>query len=163
MWYVLYTKPKAEIKVADALEKMNVEVYCPTVSEIRQWTDRKKKVTIPLFRSYVFVRLREKDRHKVFEVSGVVRYLYWLGKPALVRDAEIETIQKWLNGDELEEVKVCHLAPGDRVNIKSGVFKDEEAIVKEVGTKRIKLILLSLGCTVYAKTRQILEPTHSSE
>ena len=160
MWYVLYTKPKAELKVAETLKQIQVEVYCPTITEVRQWTDRKKKVTVPLFRSYVFVRLKEMDRYKVFEVPGVVKYLYWLGRPALVRDAEIEIIEKWLNGDELEEVSVSHLSPGDRVIISSGAFKDEEAVVQEVGTKRIKLILLSLGCTVSAMTREVLQPAN---
>ena len=156
MWYVLYTRPKSEIKVAESLQKVAVQVYCPTITEVRQWSDRKKKVTVPLFRSYVFVKLKEKERYKVFDVPGVVRYLYWLGKPAIVRDAEIEIIQQWLGGEELEEVSISHLSPGDKVIIGSGAFKDEEAIVKEVGTRRTKLILLGLGCTVNAKTRDVL-------
>lgn len=157
MWYVLYTKPRAEKKVADFLDNMNLEVFCPMVTEVRQWSDRKKKVTVPLFTSYVFIKIKERERSKVFEVPGVVKYLYWLGRPAVVRDVEIETIQKWLQGDELEEVSVSHISPGDKVVICSGAFKNEEAIVKEVGPKRIKLILLSLGCTVNAKTRDVLQ------
>ena len=158
MWYVLYTRPNAEIKIAETLKLIGIEVYCPTVIEVRQWTDRKKKVTVPLFRSYVFVRLREKDRHKVFEVPGIIKYLYWLGRPALVRDAEIEVIEKWLKGDKLEGLTVTGLSPGDRVTIASGAFKNEEAIVKEIGSRRMKLILLSLGCTVNAKMRDVIQP-----
>lgn len=156
MWYVIYTRPKAEKRVADTLEKINIEVYCPMTSEIRQWSDRKKKITAPLFRSYVFVRLKEKDRHKVFDVPGVVRYLYWLGKPALVRDVEIETIQDWLNEDKLEGVEVHHLTPGDKVRIPAGAFKDEEAIIQEVGSKRVRLVLVKLGCIVSARTKDLV-------
>lgn len=156
MWYVLYTKPRAEKRVADFLSNINLEVFCPMVTEVRQWSDRKKKVRVPLFTSYVFINIKERERYKVFDVPGVVKYLYWLGKPAVVRDVEIQTIQQWLEGDELEEVSVSHLSPGDKVIISSGAFKNEEAIVKEVGSRRIKLILLSLGCTVNAKTRDVL-------
>jgi transcription antitermination factor NusG len=157
MWYVLYTKPKAEKRVADFLSNMNLEVFCPTVIEVRQWSDRKKKVKIPLFNSYVFINIKERERYKVFDVPGVVKYLFWLGKPAVVRDVEIETIRQWLEGDELEEVSVGDLSPGDKVIINSGAFKDQEAIVKEVGSRRMKLILLSLGCTVNAKIRDVVQ------
>ncbi|MDT0651627.1 UpxY family transcription antiterminator, partial [Autumnicola edwardsiae] len=90
-WYVLYTKPKWELKVYENLQKKDIKAYCPTVTEVKQWSDRKKKITAPLFRSYIFVYLAEKERSEVFEVPGVVRYLYWLGKPAIVRDVEIQT------------------------------------------------------------------------
>lgn len=156
MWYVLYTRPKAESRVAETLEKIDIEVYCPMMTEVRQWSDRKKKVTVPLFTSYVFIRLQEKDRHKVFEVPGVVKYLYWLGKPALVRDAEIDIIKDWLGNGAVEDVLLENVSPGDRVVIKSGAFKDQEAIIKKVGPTRIRLVLVDMGCTVTAKTRDVL-------
>lgn len=157
MWHVIYTKPKAESRVAETLRKINVEVYCPMVTEVRQWSDRKKKLSVPLFRSYVFIRITEKERHKVFDVPGVVRYLYWLGKPALVRDAEIDTIKDWLRGGGVEDVLIENLSPGDRIIIKSGALKDQEAIIKKVGSKRIRLVLVDLGCAVTAKTRDVLQ------
>ena len=159
MWYVLYTKPKAEKKVADSLQKMDLHVYCPLVTEIRQWSDRKKKVKVPLFTSYVFVNLKEGERGKVFDVPGIVRYLYWLGKPAVVRDVEIKLIQDWLSGKEVEQIAVEHLSPGDKVYIRSGAFKDETAIIKEVGARRVRLILPELGCTVNILTRDLISNT----
>ena len=157
MWYVLYTRPKAEKRVADTLEKIDVEVYCPMITVVRQWSDRKKKIKIPLFTSYVFVSLKEKERHKVFEVPGVVKYLYWLGKPAIVKDAEIKIIKDWLNGGKVGDVMIENLSPGDKVIIKSGAFKDQEAIIKEVNNNRMRLILVDLGCTVTAKTSEVLQ------
>lgn len=157
MWHVIYTKPKAESRVAETLRKINVEVYCPMVTEVRQWSDRKKKLSVPLFRSYVFIRITEKERHKVFDVPGVVKYLYWLGKPALARDSEIDTIKNWLCGGKVEDVVIENLTPGERVVIKSGAFKDQEAIIKKVGPSRIRLVLVDLGCTVTANTRDVLQ------
>ena len=157
MWHVIYTRPKAENKVAETLRKINFEVYCPMITEVRQWSDRKKKITVPLFRSYIFIRVLEKERHRVFDVPGVVRYLYWLGKPALVRDSEIETIKDWMSGGKVEDVMIENLLPGDRVVIKSGALKDREAIIKKVGPKRIRLLLVDLGCSVTAKTKDVLQ------
>src|SRR5690606_27244913 len=94
-WYVIYTKPRAEAKVAESLKKLGITVYCPMITEVHRWSDRKKKVSLPLFKSYVFVQLLPKDRNQVFAVPGVVNYLFWLGKPAQVREQEIQTIKKW--------------------------------------------------------------------
>ncbi|MFZ0488743.1 MAG: UpxY family transcription antiterminator [Salegentibacter sp.] len=155
-WYVLYTKPRTELKVAARLQEMKLEVFCPSITELRQWSDRKKKVTSPLFKSYVFVNLKEQERNLVFDVPGVVRYLFWLGKPATVRDKEIETIRKWIEDDEVEDLQIDHLTPGDKLTINSGTFKEQQAIIKEIGNKRMKLLLPSLGCTVNARIKDII-------
>ncbi|WP_324721866.1 UpxY family transcription antiterminator [Salinimicrobium sp. HB62] len=156
-WYALYTKPRWERKVAKELEEQGIEAYCPQITEVRQWSDRKKKVTTPLFKSYVFVHLEDKDRAKVFETPGVVQYLFWLGKPAIVRDEEIKTIKAWLEDERVENVEVSHLSPGDRLIISNGSFKDKEAIVQEIGNKRLKLILQSLGLVVNVRGSDVLE------
>ena len=95
-WYALYTQPRQEKKVVTRLEQLAIEVYCPLLIQVRQWSDRKKKVEVPLLPSYVFVMIAPHERDKVFQVSGVVRYLYWLGQPAIIRDEEIVIMQKWL-------------------------------------------------------------------
>lgn len=157
-WYVIYTKPKSEIKTAERLEKMGVDVFCPVQEEIRQWSDRKKKFTVPLFKSYLFVQLEEKDRAKVFDVPGVNNYLFWLGKPAIVRDNEIKLIKNWLEDDLIDEVKVSNLKPGDHLTIKNGAFKDREATVQEVGKRKCKLILKNLGVVLEAKINEACMP-----
>lgn len=154
-WYVLYTKPRWEKKTATELERNGIEVYCPMITTVRQWSDRKKKVTSPLFTSYIFVRLKEKDRNLVFSAPGVVRYLFWLGKPAIVRDEEIETIERWLNNDQYEDVQVRSFQPGERVEIQSGPMKGQKGVVKEVGKKEIRLVLESLGYVVTTKLREV--------
>lgn len=155
-WYVLYTKPRSEQKVNKALTDMGVETYCPLVTEVRQWSDRKKKIKTPLFKSYVFVNIEEKERGCVFDVPGVVSYLFWLGRPAIVREQEIEAIRLWMEEDAVDEILVGDLSPGDKLTISGGAFKDQKAIIKEVGKKRMRLILPNLGCTVSARIREVV-------
>ncbi|OEY72374.1 transcription termination/antitermination protein NusG [Salegentibacter salarius] len=155
-WYVLYTKPRTEKRVAESLEQMGVKVYCPLITEIKQWKDRRKKLKTPLFKSYVFIKLEEKNRNRVFDVPGVVRYLFWLGKPAIVRNEEIEVIQEWLDGEKVDDAKVEHLNEGDKISIKNGLFKDQEAIIREVGKRKMRLILPKLGCTVEVLTKEVV-------
>lgn len=155
-WYALYTKPRWELKTAKNLKEAGIETFCPTVTEVRQWSDRKKKITTPLFQSYVFVRLPEKDRSRVFDVPGVVQYVFWLGKPAIIRDEEIAAIREWLEDDSLEEIEVSHLEPGDRITVNSGSFKGKEAHIAKVGKKRLRLILKGLGVVVNIKTAQVI-------
>jgi transcriptional antiterminator RfaH len=146
-WYAVYTRPKNEKKVTEQLVKLGIEVYCPLVTQVKQWSDRKKKVETPLISSYVFVNLEEKDRDKVFEAFGVVRYLYWLGKPAIIRDEEI-----YLLKDSLKEVistfEISEIKPGDVLNISRGPFQGKEGVVKAVEKNKIQLILKELGVLI---------------
>ena len=155
-WYVLYVKPKQEKKVAQNLKNIGVEVFCPMITEIRQWSDRKKKVELPLFKSYVFVRIPHTDRQMVFDVPGIVRYLFWLGKPAVVRDEEIETIRQWLQDDRIDTLELSRLVPGKEIKIKKGPLKNQKVVVKEVGSKRLSMILKQLGIVVTAKIKDVL-------
>ena len=97
-WRVLYTKPRNEKKVFDRLVKQGFEVYCPCQKTLKHWSDRKKWVEEPLFKSYLFVKSPsgELEKSAILETHGVVRFLYWLGAPACVKHEEIENIQKFL-------------------------------------------------------------------
>ncbi|MCL9770704.1 UpxY family transcription antiterminator [Flavobacterium sp. HXWNR69] len=146
-WYVLYTKARNEKKVADRLTQLGVENYCPMVEEVKQWSDRKKKVSCPLFSSYVFVRLPEHERDVVFQVPGVVRYLFWLGKPAVVAAAEIADLQRRLL-EGYQKVTVAALERGSVITLDSGYFKGQEAVVDEVRGRRVRVCLTGLGLYV---------------
>src|SRR5882757_7831366 len=102
-WYVLYTKPRWEKKVYARLQELGRESYCPINRVRKKWSDRMKWVEEPLFKSYVFVRIPETDQSAIRLVSGVVNFVYWLGKPAVVKESEIGIIRKFLN--EYTEVK----------------------------------------------------------
>ncbi|RTZ06489.1 UpxY family transcription antiterminator [Flavobacterium bomense] len=150
-WYVVYTKPKWEKKVAEQLQKIGVECYCPLVTQMRQWSDRKKKVEVPLFNSYVFVQLEDSKRNLVFQSVGAVRYLYWLGKPAIVRDEEIEVIKKWLNTSDCVDLTVASYQIGEKIQLESGPFADQKATVQEMTNTHYVLVLESLGCVLKMK------------
>lgn len=150
-WYVVYTKPKWEKKVADKLSQIGVECYCPMITQIKQWSDRKKKIEVPLFNSYVFVQLSDSDRNSVFQIAGVIRYLFWLGKPAIVRDEEIKIIKTSLKSPNISDVSVTSIQVGDRIKLETGVFSNQDAIVQEVSNTYYTLVLESLGCVLKIK------------
>jgi transcription antitermination factor NusG len=143
-WYVLYTKPRQEKKVTDSLNAIGIEAYCPLVTTIKQWSDRKKKVQIPLINSYVFVNVEEHQREDVFKVSGIVRYLFWLGKPAVVRAIEIEALQKSLEG-VVASFEVSAIQKDTIYKIPEGPFQGFEGVVKNVNATTIQLLLVDLG------------------
>ncbi|KAF2081139.1 UpxY family transcription antiterminator [Flavobacterium sharifuzzamanii] len=150
-WYVVYTKPKWEKKVADKLNQLGIECYCPLITQVKQWSDRKKKIEMPLFNSYVFVQLPDSERSSVFNVAGVVRYLFWLGKPAIVKNEEIEIIKKSLKAPNISDVSVSTIQVGDKIKLESGVFSNQNAIVQEVSNNYYTLVLESLGCILKIK------------
>lgn len=149
-WYAIYTNARQEKKVAAKLQQFGIEVYCPLIIQVKKWSDRKKKVEIPLLSSYVFVNLEPKNRELVFQVSGVVRYLYWLGKPALIRDEEIVLMKNWLQGT-ITTFEVTSIHPGDKYEIPSGPFKGQYGIVSEVEKNSLTLVLEQLGVKIKLK------------
>lgn len=146
-WYAVYTKPRAEKKVTDRLEQLGIDAYCPMITRIRQWSDRKQKVLVPVIQSHVFVQLEEQERTCVFQVPGVLRYLFWLGKPAVIRGFEIEVMKKVLSG-KIEKVAVSQYHPGDRLKIPNGIFKDKEAILHKRDGKHLYLFLEQTGLQI---------------
>jgi transcription antitermination factor NusG len=154
-WYVVYTKPKWEKKVAERLNEIGVVTYCPLVTKVSQWSDRKKIVSVPLFNSYIFVQIAEKDRNRIFEVTGAVRYLFWLGKAAIVKDAEIETIKEWLAVPDVYEVTLDSWKKGDTIVLDSGPFISQSAIIQEVKQNHYILILESLGCVLKVNKKEL--------
>ncbi|CAD0005008.1 UpxY family transcription antiterminator [Flavobacterium chungangense] len=153
-WYVVYTKPKWEKKVAEKLNEIGIECYCPLITQIKQWSDRKKKVEVPLFNSYVFVQLSDADRNLVFQVAGVIRYLFWLGKAAIVRNEEITTIKKCLSDTSISDVSVVSYKKGDKIKLEAGVFSSQNAVIQEVTNTHYILVLESLGCILKIKYKK---------
>lgn len=150
-WYVVYTKPRNEKKVAQLLTNKGVEVYCPIKEEIRQWSDRKKKVFEPVFKSYVFVRLDDykQDSIPVLMTAGVVKFLWWNGKPGRVRKDEIKAIQDFLENYRNAEINI-QLGIGERVMIKEGPLRDTPGVVLSVKKNMATLHLKSLGLNLVA-------------
>jgi transcription antitermination factor NusG len=153
-WYALYTRPKWEKKVAGLLVKKQVESYCPLNKVTRQWSDRKKVVYEPLFSSYVFVHVSEHEHLPIKQTDGVLNFVHWLGRPAIIKPAEIEAIRMFVSQHEnahiaLEKIRVD---VNDKVRITDGALIHSEGQVLEVKNKSVKVFLPSLG---YAMTVEV--------
>lgn len=150
-WYAVYTKPRWEKKVAAILTSRDIENYCPLNKVQRQWSDRKKTIEEPLFKSYVFVQVEEKQHVDVKRVDGVLNFVSWLNKPALIRDEEIETIKLFLSDHQNVYLEKADVNLNDRVRILSGPLMTREGNVLEIKHKTVKVLLPSLGFTLVAE------------
>lgn len=153
-WYAVYTKPRWEKKVAELLVKAKIENYCPLNLVVRQWSDRKKKVYEPLFTSYVFVRAYEKQHNYLRQVSGIVNLVYWLNKPAVIRDKEIEIIKDFLNEYKTVRLEKTMVNLNDTVRVLSGPLMEREGNVVAIKNNTIKIILPSLGYLMTAEVQK---------
>ncbi|WP_274475232.1 UpxY family transcription antiterminator [Mangrovimonas aestuarii] len=147
-WYVLHTKPRNEKKVALRLQELGITAYCPTRVEMRQWSDRKKKVEVPLLPSMVLVNLDDKLRAKVFDVPGAVRYMFWMGKPAVVTDVEVTALKEVELDKKAGTVKVDVLEVGEEIDMDAIGFKAQKGTVKYVSGNQCWVMLKSLGFVV---------------
>ena len=149
-WFVVYTIPRWEKKVALLLQQKGIEHYCPLNKVTKQWSDRSKTVTEPLFKGYVFVKVSEALKWEIKEIAGILNYVYWLGKPAVVKDKDIDTIKKFLH--EFTEVEVINpqLEVDSKVLIKQGVLMDYCGIVLEVSGTKAKVKISSMGIELSA-------------
>lgn len=146
-WLVLYTKPKHEIRVSNVLNSIGIKAYCPTYKKIVQYSDRKKRVEKPLLPSYVLIYISDQERNKVFSVPGVLRYVFWLGKPAEVRSQEIEDLRNSLLG-VIKTFSLKQLQKGSDYTITEGPFKSLEGSVVSHTKNELKLELKGLGLLV---------------
>jgi transcription antitermination factor NusG len=149
-WLAVYTRPRWEKKVNALLLQKGIEVYCPLNKVRRKWSDRIKTIEEPLFKSYVFVRINDEDRTAVRMTNGVVNFVYWNGKPAIIREKDIQTIKRFLDEYENVEVVKMELAEGDRVQVIAGPMMDKEGKVLEVKNKTAKVCIDSLGYMLIA-------------
>ena len=149
-WYAVYTRPRWEKKVHNLLTQKGIESYCPLNKVHRKWSDRVKLVEEPLFKSYVFVRIDEDGRTPVRMTDGVVNFVYWDGKPAVIRDKEIQSIRQFLNDHhDVEAVKV-ELKPNEKVSITAGPLMNQEGKIIELKNKVAKVLIESLGYLLIA-------------
>lgn len=149
-WYVLYTKPNFEIKSAEVLTSAGFKVYCPTYIQTKLYSDRKKKVVKPLLTSYIFINIEEKNRDKVFFFPGIKKYLYWLGKPAIVMNKEIDLMKDYLSGI-YKNISIKSLKIGSQYHITQGLFKGKSGKIVQMSNKHVKLELRSIGISLLLK------------
>jgi len=146
-WYAIYTKARSEKRVYDRMIKEGIEVFLPLETTVRQWSDRKKKVKIPYIKSYVFVRTEENTIfRKVLKISGTVMVLKHLGKPAIVKDYEINNLRILMDNDAnfVTLDSIHNIEIGDDVEIESGSFMGLKGKCVRVNGKKSVLVELSV-------------------
>ena len=151
-WFAIYTKPHCEKKVADLLTKKSIENYCPLNKVQKQWSDRKKIIYEPLFTSYVFIKISFDEQLAVRQTYGVLNFVYWLNKPAVIKDEEINIIKRFLDDHSSVKLEKISLNINDTVKIVGGPFMEQEGNVISIKNKSVKVMLPSLGYWMHAET-----------
>ncbi|MDW3192220.1 MAG: UpxY family transcription antiterminator [Cytophagales bacterium] len=138
-WYVVHTTPQREKTVANQISNLGMEFFLPTYKTVRQWSDRKKKVELPLFPNYVFVHTSERERHLLFSISNLVQFVSFESKPVKVRDTEIEAVKRILDADDDLEVGMAnYFETGSKVRIARGQLAGLEGrVLKQNGKSRL--------------------------
>jgi len=142
-WFALYTKPRNEFKAAKQLEAVSVEYYLPTIVKISQWSDRKKKISEPLLRGYIFIFSNERERILSLEQPSIVRCLSERGRPARVPGWQIDNLKKMLQTDAKFQIKEG-LALGVKVKIKEGPFQGVIGVVQEAEVGKAIVVSIDL-------------------
>lgn len=131
-WYALQTKPRSEIVVSKQLENKDIEYFLPLIEKVRIWSDRKKKIKVPLFSGYVFVHATEKERiYAISETFGAVKYIFYENRPAVISDREIEIIKTAVSDPEKISIEDKKIKKGDMIYVTHGIFKGMKGIVNE--------------------------------
>lgn len=155
-WHVIYTKSRSEKSAAEKLSQAGFEVYCPVLKTKKLWSDRWKWVEEPLFRSYCFINVEDSQREKALFIPGVVKYVFHCGKPAIIRDREMDTLKNWLEQYDHESLSTGTYNTNDRIRFKSGALMDKEGAVIEARGNYATLYLEDLALQVKVDLRKNL-------
>ncbi len=127
-WFALYVKPRHEFKVQESFRILGLEHYLPTHVQVKQWSDRKKKVKEPLFKGYIFLYATSKERYQALAVESVINTVSFQGKPSIIPEWEIENLRRFMtissNVIVSDKIKI-----GTHVKIVDGPMKDIEGVV----------------------------------
>ena len=123
LWYAVYTRPRFEKLVAQRLQEQGIEAYLPLIKTMRQWSDRKKMVEVPLFSSYVFVHIERRHYDQVLQIHGAVKYITFEGKAATIPTDQINNLKIIVNSNEKVETHWDTRRKGDKVIVNAGSLK----------------------------------------
>lgn len=161
-WYIVYTKPGFDKKVADILTRKKIESYSPVNSISRNWNDSKKIKETPLFKGYVFAKTTESNHLELKKINGVVNFVYWMGKPVCIKNVEIKAIKLFLN--EYANVSIEKTAIKQDRTLTTDISDiDQEAPMITIKNKKAYISLPSLGYTLSAEAERANVRIISSE
>lgn len=127
-WYAAYTSANHEKKAASEISRRGVECFLPVYRTVRRWSDRRVELELPLFPSYVFVRMELRDRLKVQQVPGVAWLVGFGGVPAALPGEDIEALRSRLQG-QVDARPHPLLTTGRRVRLKHGPLAGLQGIL----------------------------------
>lgn len=151
-WFVIYTKPRWEKKVNQLLQIQGITAFCPLRRVKSRWADRIKVIDIPLFSSYVFVKISPKEELKVRMTLGVMNFIYYMGRPARIREEVIDAVKYFLQKyPEAEAVSLPEMELGDRVKIKEGLMSQKIGEVIKLQGTDVLVVIDSLNCAMVTR------------
>jgi len=139
-WYAVYTRPRAEKQVYQCLAETGIDAFLPLHKTLRQWSDRKKMVEVPLFSSYVFVHIDTPDYDRVLHTNGVVKYVTFEGKAASIPQDQIDNLKLIVNSNADIEVTHKKLKPGQQVEVTHGTLKGLRGELLKISKKHRLLV-----------------------
>ena len=150
LWHVLYIKSRTEKKAYQALCEKGIETYLPLQQKLRQWSDRKKIVEIPLFPGYIFVNVPRSEYDNALKTNNVVCYVTFEGKAAIIRSQDIENLKQILKQDKVQiELTTEDLSLGDKVEILSGPLMGMKGeLVEFKGKKKVGIRIKQINYMV---------------
>jgi len=158
-WFALYTKPRSEFKAAEQIDKAGIQYYLPSVTKVKQWSDRKKKVTEPLLKGYIFIYANERERIISLEQYSVVRCLTERGRAAKIPEWQIDNLKKMLSTESDVLVKEG-LVPGVKIKIKEGPFEGVIGVLREIDNEKtlaVSIDLLNRSVVAHLPKESIIE------
>lgn len=148
-WYAVYVKSRTEKKVAVEFEIDGVDFYLPLVKKLKQWSDRKKWVEEPLFRSYIFVNIEQDQYYEILQTQNVVKYVSFEGRAVPIRESQIEAVKYYLNEKDPENIDHQVWEKGQKVEIISGSMAGLQGELIDVkGKKKVKVEIEVVGKTL---------------
>jgi len=141
-WFVFYVKSRTEFKADQLLKRDGFESYLPVTRTLKQWSDRKKWVEEPLFKSYIFVKVKKNQLYSVLQTPPIVTYVKFAGEPAIIHQQHIDLIKQLLLNKTEFEVSTEVVKIGESIKIKTGPFIGQSGVVKEIRGKRKLLVSL---------------------
>lgn len=148
-WYAIYTKSRNEKQASLILNKAGIETYLPLVKTLKQWSDRKKWVEEPLFKSYLFVHILQDQYFEVLNVPAIVRYITFEGKAVQVPAQQINAIKQYLDKEEFVSDDNNDFKIGHTVEIFRGSLKGLIGNLIEIkGKQKVQIEIESVGKSI---------------
>jgi transcription antitermination factor NusG len=148
-WYAIYTRSRTEKKTHQMLIDEGIMSYLPLVKTLKQWSDRKKWVEEPLFKSYIFVCIDDNERQAVLNIPGLVRFITFEGKAVSIPDQQILAIKQFVNTDDFTSETISHFEKGDKVEIVRGqLYGLNGHLIDFHGKQKVKIEIDAIGHSI---------------